>query len=132
MNTIGVLLLAAATAGDGFGYDAPGVGLKHLFRGHLVSHGAPPPGGMIQAGAPTVRTGHSALWTGDTMLVCGGREANSTARPDTTLAFKLTVTDDGMRVSTFDCSTGFLMDFFVFSAAVSSSSSHITQNVRSL
>ena len=28
MNTIGVLLLAAATAGDGFGYDKPGVGLS--------------------------------------------------------------------------------------------------------
>ena len=32
MQTIGVLLLAAATAGDGFGYDKPGVGLKDVFR----------------------------------------------------------------------------------------------------
>ncbi|MFO0951738.1 MAG: hypothetical protein U0835_11435 [Isosphaeraceae bacterium] len=54
MNTIGVLLLAAATAGDSFGYDKPGVGLKKLLRPHVVTHGAPPPGGMIQAsmGAP--------------------------------------------------------------------------------
>lgn len=50
MNTIGVLLLAAATAGDGFGYSKPNVGLKKLLRPHVVSHGPPPPGGMIQAG----------------------------------------------------------------------------------
>lgn len=47
MNTIGVLLLAAATAGDGFGYDKPYVGLKRLLFPHAVTHGAPPPGGMI-------------------------------------------------------------------------------------
>jgi hypothetical protein len=47
MHTIGVLLLAAATAGDGFGYGSPGVGLKKLFRPHVVTHGAPPPGGPI-------------------------------------------------------------------------------------
>jgi len=46
MQTIGVLLLAAATAGDGFGYDKPGVGLKKWLRPHaVVSDGAPPPGG---------------------------------------------------------------------------------------
>jgi hypothetical protein len=50
MNTIGVLLLAAATAGDGFGYDKPYVGLKRILRPHVVTHGAPPPGGVIQAG----------------------------------------------------------------------------------
>ena len=36
MHTIGVLLLAAATAGDGFGYDKPGVGLKKWLRPHAV------------------------------------------------------------------------------------------------
>jgi hypothetical protein len=51
MNTIGVLLLAAATAGDGFGYSKPGVGLKTLLRPHAVVHGAPPPGGMMDPGA---------------------------------------------------------------------------------
>jgi hypothetical protein len=51
MNTIGVLLLAAATAGDGFGYSKPDVGLKRLLRPHAVVHGAPPPGGMIDPGA---------------------------------------------------------------------------------
>ena len=46
MHTIGVLLLAAATAGDGFGYGSPGVGLKKLFRPHVVASG-PPSGGPI-------------------------------------------------------------------------------------
>jgi hypothetical protein len=42
MQTIGVLLLAAATAGDGFGYNKPGVGLKKWLRPHaVVSDGAP-------------------------------------------------------------------------------------------
>ena len=52
MNTIGVLLLAAATAGDGFGYTKPGVGLKKLLRPHVVAHGAPPAGGMISDMGP--------------------------------------------------------------------------------
>ena len=51
MHTIGVLLLAAATAGDGFGYGSPGVGLKKLLRPHVVAHGPPPPGGPITPGA---------------------------------------------------------------------------------
>jgi hypothetical protein len=42
---------------------------------------------MIQPGAPTLRTGHSAVWTGDTMVVYGGKEANSTTRPDTAQTF---------------------------------------------
>ena len=42
---------------------------------------------MLQASAPTLRTGHSAVWTGDTMLVYGGKEATTTVMPDTTLAF---------------------------------------------
>src|SRR4051812_15240359 len=50
MNTIGVLLLAAATAGDGFGYSKPGVGLKKLLRPHVVAHGPAPPGGPIAPG----------------------------------------------------------------------------------
>ena len=37
MQTIGMLLLAAATAGDGFGYDKPGVGLKKWLRPHAVA-----------------------------------------------------------------------------------------------
>src|SRR5947208_10662538 len=45
MQTIGVLLLAAATAGDGFGYGDPGVGLKKWLRPHVVQGGPPPPGG---------------------------------------------------------------------------------------
>ena len=44
MHTIGVLLLAAATAGDGFGYDSPGVGLKKWLRPHAVVSDARPPG----------------------------------------------------------------------------------------
>jgi hypothetical protein len=45
MNTIGVMLLAAATATSGIG--KPHVGGKKLLRSHAVTHGAPPPGGMI-------------------------------------------------------------------------------------
>jgi hypothetical protein len=50
-TTIGVLLLAAATVGDGFGYGRPGVGFMKLLRGHAVTNGAAPPGGMIGPGA---------------------------------------------------------------------------------
>ncbi len=50
MHTIGVLLLAAATAGDGFGYSDPGVGLKKWLRPHaVVSEPAPPGGPPINA-----------------------------------------------------------------------------------
>jgi hypothetical protein len=46
MQAIGVLLLAAATAGDGFGYADPGVGLKKWLRPHAEvtadATGAPP------------------------------------------------------------------------------------------
>jgi hypothetical protein len=37
MQALGMLLLAAATAGDGFGYADPNVGGKTWLRGHLVS-----------------------------------------------------------------------------------------------
>jgi hypothetical protein len=50
MHTIGMLLLAAATAGDGFGYDKPGVHLKKWLRPHaVVSDGAPPGGPQYTA-----------------------------------------------------------------------------------
>jgi hypothetical protein len=50
MQTIGVLLLAAATAGDGFGYSDPGVHLKKWLRPHaVVSDGAPPGGPQYTA-----------------------------------------------------------------------------------
>jgi hypothetical protein len=46
MQAFGMLLLAAATAGDGFGYQAPGVGLKKWLRPHVEATsditGAPP------------------------------------------------------------------------------------------
>ena len=42
MQAFGMLLLAAATAGDGFGYADPGVGRKKWLRGHLVSTTATP------------------------------------------------------------------------------------------
>lgn len=48
MNTIGVVLLAAATATSGIG--KPHVGGKKFLRSHATMHGAPPPGGMIDAG----------------------------------------------------------------------------------
>ncbi len=37
MQALGMLLLAAATAGDGFGYSSPDVGGKRWFRSHLVA-----------------------------------------------------------------------------------------------
>jgi len=46
MQAIGMLLLAAATAGDGFGYSEPGVGHKQWFRSHVVTSSdapGPPP-----------------------------------------------------------------------------------------
>ena len=46
MQAIGVLLLAAATAGDGFGYTAPGVHLKKWLRPHVETTAdatGPPP-----------------------------------------------------------------------------------------
>ncbi|SIN76122.1 hypothetical protein SAMN05444166_0694 [Singulisphaera sp. GP187] len=59
MHTIGLLILAAATAGDGYGYSKPNVGLKKLFRPHVVMHGPPPPGGMIgQNGAAGMGCAH--------------------------------------------------------------------------
>ncbi len=46
MQAFGMLLLAAATAGDGFGYNSPGVGLKKWLRPHVEATsdatGAPP------------------------------------------------------------------------------------------
>ncbi|MGP0064646.1 MAG: hypothetical protein ACLQGP_13745 [Isosphaeraceae bacterium] len=46
MQAFGMLLLAAATAGDGFGYSDPGVGLKKWLRPHVVTSAnapGPPP-----------------------------------------------------------------------------------------
>ncbi len=63
MNTIGILLLAAATTGDGFGYGSPGVGLKHLFRPHVVASGPPPAGGAM-AGATGCAFGHPGCMGG--------------------------------------------------------------------
>ncbi len=55
MQAIGVLLLAAATAGDGFGYSAPGVHLKKWLRPHVETTadatGAPPYTAASLAGA---------------------------------------------------------------------------------
>jgi hypothetical protein len=42
MQAIGVLLLAAATVGDGFGYDDAGVHMKKWLRPHAVVHGGAP------------------------------------------------------------------------------------------
>ena len=61
MSTFGVLLLAAATAGDGFGYAKPYVGLKKLLRPHVVVDGPPPPGGPIVPAAPARELVPSAI-----------------------------------------------------------------------
>ena len=49
MQAFGVLLLAAATAGDGFGYADPGVGLKKWLRPHAVTSGPAPGPPMYSA-----------------------------------------------------------------------------------
>ena len=51
MNTFCVLVLAAASAGDGFGYAKPDVGGKRFLRHHLIKEGPPPPGGPINMNA---------------------------------------------------------------------------------
>ena len=54
MQAFGMLLLAAATAGDGFGYSDPGVGLKKWLRPHVVTSadatGAPPYNASLAGG----------------------------------------------------------------------------------
>jgi hypothetical protein len=45
MQAFGMLLLAAATAGDGFGLSEPGVGHKNWLRGHVTASSDLPPGG---------------------------------------------------------------------------------------
>lgn len=49
MHTIGILLLAAATTGDGFGYGQPSAGWKKWFSHHTVVHGPAPAGGPIMS-----------------------------------------------------------------------------------
>jgi hypothetical protein len=49
MQAIGMLLLAAATAGDGFGYGDAGVGLKKWKRAHVVVGGDAPGAPMYTA-----------------------------------------------------------------------------------
>src|SRR5437868_1913425 len=56
MNTIGVLLLAAATSTGGL-FGKPHVGGKKLLRHSAVADGPAPPGGMIQ---PPVGPGGAA------------------------------------------------------------------------
>ena len=55
MQAFGMLLLAAATAGDGFGYSSPGVRLKKWLRPHAdvtrPTTGAPPYTATSLAGA---------------------------------------------------------------------------------
>src|SRR4051812_16919313 len=74
MSTIGLLILAAATAGDGYGYSKPGVGLKKLFRPHVVMNGPAPPGGMPGAGGAGMGCafGHPGCSGGPTCSGPGG------------------------------------------------------------
>ncbi len=68
MHTIGVLLLAAATAGDGFGYDSPDVGLKKWLRPHAVASVNAPPGGP-QYSAATMGGGPGGAGAGGRRFV---------------------------------------------------------------
>ena len=65
MQALGMLLLAAATAGDGFGYGSPDVGGKRLFRSHLVaSSNAPGPPQYNAANMAGVNAGNYNSITG--------------------------------------------------------------------
>ena len=44
---------------------------------------------MTTASAPKARSGHTAVWIGDSMVVVGGLETGGTL-PDTTLVYQLT------------------------------------------
>jgi hypothetical protein len=61
MQAIGVLLLAAATAGDGFGYGEATAGHKHWLRSHLVASsaatGTPPYNAASLAGGAGAQSG---------------------------------------------------------------------------
>ncbi len=62
MQALGVLLLAAATAGDGFGYSSPGVGGKKWFRSHVVGSANAP--GAPQYTAANLAGTHSMAAAG--------------------------------------------------------------------
>lgn len=74
MHTIGVLLLAAATAGDGFGYAKPGVHMKKLLRPHVVASTPVPPPGGPQFNAATMGAAMGAPGAG---AASGRRFANT-------------------------------------------------------
>jgi hypothetical protein len=68
MNTIGVLLLAAATATSGIG--KPHVGGKRFLRHHATMHGAPPASGMID---PNMGMGDGGMGGGGALGATGAR-----------------------------------------------------------
>ncbi len=57
MNTVGMLLLAAATATSGIGFGKPHAGGLRLNRAHVVVEGPPPASGLIQPGGPGAQQG---------------------------------------------------------------------------
>ncbi len=68
MQAFGVLLLAAATAGQGFGFNTPDVGLKPFLRPHAVVHGdvpGPPPytAANLAGGGPGATPGRRFVTT---------------------------------------------------------------------
>ena len=73
MHTIGVLLLAAATAGDGFGYGKPGVGLKKLFRPHVVATVRPRRAARSPATGAGCQFGHPGCAGGQAAPAAAGR-----------------------------------------------------------
>ena len=76
MNTIGVLLLAAATATDGFGKP---FAKKHWLRPHVVADGPAPPGGPM-GGAAGCAFGHPGCQGGPS-CPGGGRGRQPGSRP---------------------------------------------------
>jgi hypothetical protein len=104
MQAIAMLLLAAATAGDGFGYSEPGVGLKPFLRPHVVTSsdatGQPPytanslaaPGGIgAQSGRRFINTKSQIYFLDPNGMQIGWQNGKGPNGERTYLASQLTV-----------------------------------------
>jgi hypothetical protein len=105
MQTIGILLLAAATAGDGWGYSKPGVGGMKLFRSHLVADGPAPPGGMVGGAGMGCAFGHPGCSGGAGCPGQGGGLASGRRFPNVRSQIYF-LDPDGMKIGWQTSATG--------------------------
>jgi hypothetical protein len=104
MQAIGMLLLAAATAGDGFGYSEPSAGHKHWLRSHVVTSsdapGQPPytanslaaPGGVgAQSGRRFINTKSQIYFLDPNSMQIGWQNGTGPNGERTYLPAQLTV-----------------------------------------